>query len=299
LINNPYFVIIFGEYRVASEKFLDKLIKLICGDNENVVCRIAMSQLVQTMNKTCSECQADRRVLLLDPLCFGRFYLSLLIESSLSLEDIPKDCYKIRLEEIKKVFQGKPVPVPTSDAVIKLRDALRILVTISKDKGLKKRIREPLDSGGLFEVLNDLFVKLPMKTSFVHDSNIFLAILHTSEEPLICMFDLDKRIAYINLKNRVPTLETIGLYVDLLLKDSGLSGRIIDSPLGNQYIQITIPHSFDASILKKINPHVGLAIQDLDDKKILSVRIVEDDAVVLSFSELYALFRKIGGGSNE
>jgi len=279
---------------LSKQSVTSKLIDLICRDREPI-CQLAVMQLVETMNKTCSECQADRRVLLLDPLCNGRFYLSLLVEASLPINALPRDCYKIRLEEIKKILLGKPVPVPTSDSVIKLKDFLRILADITGDKETYKKIGEVRRRDDLIAICRELLSKLKSKVSLGDSlTNNFLCIIYSGDTPIICLIDFERRIVYVNLQYRKPFLSILRELSTLLLRDYGLHGDVLESSMGNTYLEIEIDTNFDHSSLESYGFSGLVSILARNGKKILLIRVMENGSPVLSYSKILDIIRFIG-----
>ena len=282
---------------MSVEEKIEKLSKLICGDSSNPVCRIAVHQLVKTMEKTCNECQADRRVLLLDPLCYGRFYLSLLIEASLPASHIPKDCYEIRLEEIKKVLGGRPVAIPCSDSVIRLKDFLMVLAEITRSRTVKRTLPNIQQQGQLRKTLLDLLSKKSVNATYVEGKRKIFIFIDTGKQPVLCIADLERRTVLVNPDSRLPRVDDLEPLIDLLMKKFGLEGTLHRSISGNIYLQVSFEQNVKPSTLRDFRENLGVAlINRADGTKILSIRIVENNTTTLSYSEILRLIKLLAGG---
>ncbi|MEX0568603.1 MAG: hypothetical protein Q6363_005510 [Candidatus Njordarchaeota archaeon] len=279
---------------VAKDK-TQKLIDLICGDDGGSVCILAISQLVSTMEKTCEECMKDRKTLLLDPLCKDRFYLSLLIEAEVSSDEIPKDCYRMRLEEVKKLLNGKAVPLSVHDATIKVKDFIKILAGVVKIKGLSKKIHDASQKSELISIMKSILEKAD-NIDHTDISNKTIIIVYQNK-PIVNVIDFSRRIAHVNLEIRRPDIDTLRGLTDLLMRRYEISGKFHESLIGNVYLQLDIVNNLDISVIKRILSDVGVAILDRKNKKVLSVKVVEEGDVVVTFSQIVELIRYLSGES--
>jgi len=279
---------------VAKDK-TQKLIDLICGDDGGSVCILAISQLVSTMEKTCEECMKDRKTLLLDPLCKDRFYLSLLIEAEVSSDEIPKDCYRMRLEEVKKLLNGKAVPLSVHDATIKVKDFIKILAGVVKIKGLSKKIHDASQKSELISIMKSILEKAD-NIDHTDISNKTIIIVYQNK-PIVNVIDFSRRIAHVNLEIRRPDIDTLRGLTDLLMRRYEISGKFHESLIGNVYLQLDIVNNLDISVITRILSDVGVAILDRKNKKVLSVKVVEEGDVVVTFSQIVELIRYLSGES--
>lgn len=272
-----------------------KLVALICGKSGRSVCKLAVDQLVSTMEKTCEMCMRDRRLLVLDPLCKDRFYLSLLIEAGVDANEIPKDCYEMRLEEIKKLLDGRMVPLSVHDAVMRIKDFIKTLVRVCKVKGLSKKIRNVSQKNGVVEILESIIEKTKNIDFKELDDKAIVVVYR--DKPIINVIDFSRRIAYVNLVERRPDIDLLGGLIDLLTSRYGISGRLYESVIGNIYLQLEISDNINVAKLKNILQNVGVAILD-NNKKILSVKIVEEGDVIVTFSQIVDLIGLVSGDSD-
>ena len=274
---------------------IERLISLVCGDESSDVCSVAVRQLAMTMNDTCSECMADRKTIVLDPLCRGRFYLSLLIEAGVSFENIPRDCYEMRLDEISKIIAGRPVPVSTADSVIMLKDFMKILAKISGSKSLARKVEATEDPVKLMGLLGELLRRSNIDAEYAEADGHVVLVIFAPERPIICMLNRERMVAYVDLRMRRPSTDILSILVDILLRRYRLRGKIYVSSIGNAYLQLRLGENADIMAIKRTFPDLGMAILDSSSERTLSVRIVEEGNVVLCFAELLKLISMMKG----
>ncbi|MFW9945594.1 MAG: hypothetical protein ACFFDX_02080 [Candidatus Odinarchaeota archaeon] len=83
--------------------------------------------LNKRINKLCfEECQVDRILCTLSPLCSRRFLLKLRILSGLNIEDQPKFCYSVHKNIVLRDFRNKTVVYRPFDAYLYLIDFLDV-----------------------------------------------------------------------------------------------------------------------------------------------------------------------------
>ena len=86
-----------------------------------------LSLLIKRINKLCfDECQIDRILCTLTPLCFHRFLLKMRIKNGLTLEDLPKFCYNVQKNIVFRDFRNKTVVYRPFDSYLYLIDFLDI-----------------------------------------------------------------------------------------------------------------------------------------------------------------------------
>jgi len=89
------------------------------------------SELIDLLNKRIhklcfEECQVDRILCTLSPLCSRRFLLKLRILSGLNIEDQPKFCYSVHKNIVLRDFRNKTVVYRPFDAYLYLIDFLDV-----------------------------------------------------------------------------------------------------------------------------------------------------------------------------
>ena len=89
------------------------------------------SELIDLLNKKIKslcfeECERDRIVCTLTPLCSRRFLLKLRIKNGLKIEDLPQFCYSVHKGVIERDFRNKRVVYKPNDAFLYLIDFLDI-----------------------------------------------------------------------------------------------------------------------------------------------------------------------------
>jgi hypothetical protein len=79
------------------------------------------------IDKLCfEECQIDRILCTLTPLCTRRFLLKLRIKNNLKLDDLPKFCYSVHKGVVERFFRNKTVVYRPYDAFLYLIDFLDV-----------------------------------------------------------------------------------------------------------------------------------------------------------------------------
>ncbi|KKK45287.1 hypothetical protein LCGC14_0706990 [marine sediment metagenome] len=89
------------------------------------------SELIDLLNKRIrflcfEECERDRIVCTLTPLCSKRFLLKLRIKNHLKIEDLPQFCYSVHKGVIQRDFRNKRVVYKPNDAFVFIIDFLDI-----------------------------------------------------------------------------------------------------------------------------------------------------------------------------
>jgi len=72
------------------------------------------------------ECERDRIVCTLTPLCSKRFLLKLRIKNNLTIEDLPQFCYSVHKGVVERYFRNKTVVYRPYDAYLYLVDFLDV-----------------------------------------------------------------------------------------------------------------------------------------------------------------------------
>ena len=270
----------------------NRLANFICGENASDICRLAIAQLVETMEETCRRCMGDRRTLILDPLCKNRFYLSLLVEAGVPKTEYPLDCYTIRLEETRKVLEGRPNPLPVKDAVIRLGDFIKILSKAYRLKIPKEQIKvsDP-------EKIKELLVGIASERKNIYlstsDKKLYL-LVETKKGLLINLLDLDLKIAYVNLKERLIEIDSIDKFFESLLQIYNLQGEIYATPPNNIYLKIELQGNIEKEKLDDLLVGLDYMVRG-EKKKFLLVRIAELGRPIISYEEIFDLIRSIRG----
>jgi len=270
----------------------DKLSRLICESEESKICRLAITQLVETMNEICQKCMADRRMLVLDPLCKNRFYLSLLVESGVPKGEYPIDCYEIRLEEIRKVLAGRPSPVPVKDAVIRLDDFIEILYKVCGLRISRKQLRVA-DSEKIRELLFKVAEGRKNIALSSSDGKIYV-VIKIKGKVMVNLLDLDNKIAYVNLEERMVDLKSVRGLIETLLGMYKLEGNIFSTPTGGLYIRVSPSRNISKEELDDILVGIDYVVGDED--KVIFIKIAEFEKPVVSYSDLITIIGGLGRG---
>ncbi|MFX1327667.1 MAG: hypothetical protein ACFE91_05915 [Promethearchaeota archaeon] len=91
----------------------------------------AKSELIDLLRKRIDklcfeECQIDRILCTLTPLCTRRFLIKMRIKSGLALDDLPKFCYSVHKGVVERFFRNKTVIYRPFDAYLYIIDFLDI-----------------------------------------------------------------------------------------------------------------------------------------------------------------------------
>ena len=89
------------------------------------------SELLDLLNKRIKalcfeECERDRIVCTLTPMCSKRFLLKLRIKNGLGIEDLPKFCYSVHKGVIERYFRNKTIVYRPYDAYLYIIDFLDV-----------------------------------------------------------------------------------------------------------------------------------------------------------------------------
>ena len=274
----------------------EKLIRLVCGEKPRDVCVLTIQQLVRTMEHTCSVCQADRKYVLLDPQCKDRFYLSLLVEAGVPYNEYPLDCYKIRVEEVKKIIQGKPTPVSVVDAVIRLKDFLKAMIDGLDLSASKRKISAIKNVDKLIEFVQQIPSENNLVKTYVWEKKAYLSIIR-EKSIILNLLDFDRDLAYVNLWDRPIRPENVEHAVKHLLDVYGVQGELYTSPTGNIYIKFHVPKE---KLKEVLNREYKLQILETKESShILALNIQNFQGETIRYRDLLNFIGSISGAYGE
>jgi len=101
----------------------DKILKFLDNESETKFKSELLDLLRKRIDKLCfDECEKDRILCTLTPLCSRRFLLKLRIKNDLKLDELPKFCYSVHKGVIERFFRNKTIVYRPYDAYLYLID---------------------------------------------------------------------------------------------------------------------------------------------------------------------------------
>lgn len=216
---------------------LNELESWIKSDFKDPRTRFMVSQLVETMERQCNECQSDRFKCTFEPLCDDRRWLSLLIEMKVPRRFLPQFCFSRRREEIGNLLKKKSIPTPLIDAVFPLRDFFMIFMN---------DLRGEITQSNIDEILERLVKSLQRKWNsidIIHLRSGKIVMLFDVSE-VIVILDVPKGLAYVNV--HVIGINSDEEYIELASKLTELLNadtKIINPYPGTFYIHIFLSNN--------------------------------------------------------
>ena len=105
----------------------DKILKFLDNESETKFKSELLDLLRKRIDKLCfDECEKDRILCTLTPLCSRRFLLKLRIKNDLKLDELPKFCYSVHKGVIERFFRNKTIVYRPYDAYLYLIDFLDV-----------------------------------------------------------------------------------------------------------------------------------------------------------------------------
>jgi len=206
----------------------------IKSDLEDPRTKFIITQMINTMEKLCEECQADRFRCTFEPLCEDRRWLSLLIEMKIPRRFWPQFCYSRRREEIKNFFNKKSIPTPLIDAIFPLKDFFAIFIKDLKGKVTQSNVDELIQriSADLMKKWGDLnIIKLSNKK--------IILLLGTFD--LIVILDVVKSQVIVNAsKIGINTDNELNELLIKLIEGLNLDIKIINPYPGRFYVHVLL-----------------------------------------------------------
>jgi len=159
----------------------------------------------------CQECQRDRMVCSLSPMCFRRHYMNLLIKAGAEFEELPPFCYSQQLSNIQRFLQKKRTLYPATDSIIYLRDFLKLAFEADSKQLLK--FFEKIDTAGAARLLQKMREReKALNLRFRLTNNYCLLAL----EEVIFLLDIRENLAKIDpRREEIFFRETFFLLLEL------------------------------------------------------------------------------------
>ena len=105
----------------------EDIIKFLDNESETKFKTELLNLLNKRINTLCfDECERDRIVCTLTPLCSRRFLLKMRIKNGLNIEDLPQFCYSVHKGVIEREFRNKTVIYRPFDTFLYLIDFLDV-----------------------------------------------------------------------------------------------------------------------------------------------------------------------------
>ena len=105
----------------------EHILKFLDNESDTKAKSELISLLKTRIDKLCfEECQIDRILCTLTPLCSRRFLNKLRIKSGLNIDDLPKFCYSVHKGVVERYFRNKTIIYRPYDAYLYLIDFLDV-----------------------------------------------------------------------------------------------------------------------------------------------------------------------------
>ncbi|MHA2037144.1 MAG: hypothetical protein ACW98X_11960 [Promethearchaeota archaeon] len=211
--------------------------------------------LDKRINTLCfDECERDRIVCTLTPMCSRRFLLRLRIKNNLTIEDLPQFCYSVHKGVIERHFRNKTVVYRPYDAYVYLIDFLDIFFhgdyrKLNKFISFKKwdEAKEIFDDR--INNRNENFKYLLTENYFFFKFEDKIHIMLLNEGYVLCNANRE------NIVSLEMLYSLCKLYAGLYFPEVDL--RL----LGSKHVEISVKIPYD--VLKKVKNEVA----EVDDSK--------------------------------
>ncbi|MHA2191342.1 MAG: hypothetical protein ACXAAP_14035, partial [Candidatus Thorarchaeota archaeon] len=236
-------------------------------------------ELMENHQAKCTSCQEDRLTCTVRPACKDRNFLNMLIELGIEPQDLPKYCYSIYLDQLRRYILEK------------------------KGRGMKDRrllIKDLLSTLRVSSIrhFNTRFKKEWKHFSQASENNNMLV----AGDSLMFHFDFVRGIVVVNpLQLQINTLEVFKLYVQLLSEYHSMKATVSDITLNWWVLKLEVGSSETASEGKKLFEEIAerfdlLAI-DVGEKTVhIHVEIIIDGKrPPIVVGDLKELFKLIAG----
>jgi hypothetical protein len=105
----------------------DTLLEYFTTSRQLSVERFMLDLLMKRMDEFCQECQRDRLICVMSPLCPKRMLLNVRLLNGATPSEIPKFCYEQSIGNVKRFLQARTVVYEPEDTVISNEDAVDFL----------------------------------------------------------------------------------------------------------------------------------------------------------------------------
>lgn len=104
----------------------------------------------------CRDCQYDRMICAINPMCARRYFLTLLIKNGVQPgdEDLPAFCYSQHISNLQRYIAGKRTLYPPFDSIIFLDDFFKLI--LPKDYRKLNRLLDKENLRGFKDALNEV-----------------------------------------------------------------------------------------------------------------------------------------------
>ncbi|MHA1904719.1 MAG: hypothetical protein ACXADL_02405 [Candidatus Thorarchaeota archaeon] len=187
-------------------------------------------ELMENHQAKCTSCQEDRLTCTVRPACKDRNFLNMLIELGIEPQNLPKFCYSIYLDQLRRYILEK------------------------KGRGMKDRrllIKDLLSTLRVSSIrhFNTRFKKEWKHFSRASENNIMLV----AGDSLMFHFDFSRGIVVVNpLQLQIETLEVFRLYVQLLSEYHSLKVSVSDITLNWWVLKLEAGSSQTPSEINKL-----------------------------------------------
>lgn len=219
--------------------------------------------------KKCADCQYDRMICAISPMCFRRYFLTILMKNGVVFGDkeLPAFCYSQHLSNIQRYLAGKRTLYPPFDSIVFMKDFFELVFPKSKKKLIRLLERDDL------EKLKDELVDQVEKEKIIISMGDDFAVLIPPGDVLgpeynLFFLDFDRRYVIIDprkeeifFKNELKVLlvafsEAYGIHVKSLgssPEDGGGSENESEDDDSSWYVDFSIGQLHEESQIEPLN----------------------------------------------
>lgn len=223
----------------------ENILKYLMDESDTKINSELIDILRKRIDKLCfEECQVDRILCTLSPLCEKRHLLKLRIKSGLSMEDLPQFCYSVHKGVIERYFRNKTIIYRPYDAYLYLIDFLDVFFhgdyrKLNKFFSLNKWEE-------IFKIFDDRIHNRNENFDYLKTDNYFI---FKFEDRIHVVFLNEKYVLCNANRENITSIELINsicqLYAKIYFPEVNL--QLISS----KYIEIALKVPYD--VLRKIS----------------------------------------------
>ncbi|MFX1345124.1 MAG: hypothetical protein ACFFBC_09690 [Promethearchaeota archaeon] len=236
----------------------DDIINFLNNESDTKFKSELIDLLRKRIDKLCfDECERDRILCTLTPLCTRRFLLKLRIKNGLKLEDLPKFCYSVHKGVVERFFRNKTVVYRPYDAFLYLIDFLDVF--FHGDYRKLNKFVSFKNWGEAFKIFDDRIQNRNEKFDYLLTDNY---LIFKFEDRIHVIFLNEQYVLCNASRENIPDLELLQgvckLYSGIYFPEVKLRQR------QSKHVEITVKVPYD--VLSKISTEPSMKIDSKVDQ---------------------------------
>ncbi len=196
-----------------SEKFTEKLMKYARTFSSKGDFGFLVERSNEFMSAKCKECQDDRLICTVKPLCEKRKWLSLLIKAGVPSKSWPQFCYEKQKQIIEKTINKQKTFYEPEDCTMMLQDFFPLVSQANPTKLMKMLENEEYDQ--LAWTIESVFRSKYTRVLSLNLEDLIIIIA----DDIVWYFDVVERYVVLNLnEERLFNQQTLLAYLKFLTK---------------------------------------------------------------------------------